>query len=616
MDALNNDLQPAGRSTSQPLLPAQVLPGPVTGYTPFPFHAMGKGKIYNGYEALAQWMASQPLVLLDGYAGIYWPRIQQALHTIFEKNGLRVNWQTTEQALLPEQTILQRTTPFTGNRGDVWGSRCHLSLADFYDTTALQQLAALPDQADLTIVIGTGAALAQHHAPVVYFDLPKNELQYRMRAGTITNLGLTETDDAAEMYKRFYFVDWVVLNRHKKQLCNRIEIFADTQWADRVHWSFAADVWLLLESLAHTHFRVRPWFEAGAWGGQWIKQHLPQIAQHEVNYAWSFELIVPENGLVMESSGLLLELPFEWLMYTQQQAVLGKHAAIFGEAFPIRFDFLDTVKGGNLSIQCHPSLSYIREQFGETFTQDETYYILDCTPGASVYLGFTEDIDPAAFRRLLEHSQEQNEPLTITDYVQQHTASRHDLFLIPNGTVHSAGEGNLVLEISATPYIFTFKMYDWLRLGLDGKPRPINIAHAFANLNFNRKGNEVTKELLSKPVLQQEGSDWQLLQLPTHAEHFYAVQRLEFDSVFHAFTNDACLVLMLVEGTAVEVQAGNSDPAVYQFAETFVIPAAAGNYTVRNKGTARAKLVLAFVKDEHPSFHSIQTSTHEQAAIG
>ena len=585
------------RKTTQYLMPIQLDGALVEPdeYNIYPICSLGDDKIFNGYESLARYIIEQKTVMVDGYVGVLWDIIISEISTYFKNTGLSFQIIETTDYLKSEQEINDLVKPFLGANESVWGNKCSLQLEDFYDLANLKQVATSENH-DLNIIIGTGASFAKWDAPLIYFDLPKNEIQFRMRAGAITNLGSKTVYEPNYMYKRAYFVDWVLLNEHKKAILDRITVVADGQWADDVNWMFKTALLEGLNKISKSVIRVRPWFEPGAWGGQWIKNHIKNLNKEVVNYAWSFELIVPENGLVFESNGFLVEVSFDFLMFQCQEQVLGNHAATFGYEFPIRFDFLDTVDGGNLSIQVHPKLDYIQKEFGETITQDETYYILDCQQEAKVYLGFQENINPSGFRTALETSQAENKKLEIEDFVQSHQASKHDLFLIPNGTIHSSGKGNMVLEISATPYIFTFKMYDWLRLDLDGKPRPINIEHAFKNLDFTRKGERVQQELISKPTVLATGTDWQLIHLPTHDEHFYDVHRLEFTQEISIETNNCCHILMLVEGTSVLVKTADGTQQIFAYAETFVIPAAAKSYVLVNLGKEQAKVIKAFLK--------------------
>ena len=160
--------------------------------------------------------------------------------------------------------------------------------------------------------------------------------------------------------------------------------------------------------------------------------------------------------------------------------------ARFGDEFPIRFDFLDTIQGGHLSFQVHPLTEYIQQNFGMNYTQDESYYILDAEDGASVYLGLKEAIDPDAMIEDLQAAERGDKAFDDERFVNRFPARKHDHFLIPAGTCHCSGAGAMVLEISATPYIFTFKMWDWGRLGLDGLPRPINVGHGSKNIQWDR----------------------------------------------------------------------------------------------------------------------------------
>jgi predicted NBD/HSP70 family sugar kinase/mannose-6-phosphate isomerase class I len=565
------------------------------GYDIYPTIPLVQGEIKEGFDTFAQFLKNlnRSSIVIDGNTGIHWEDLIESIQKACAKIGLYPLFFDVSAGLKTENEIEKFLEPHLGDDDPIFGKLFDGQLIDYFDEMDISNIQ--PSPKNLSVLYGTGAELAGWDGPVIYFDLPKNEIQYRSRAGSICNLGKVEPENPKQMYKRYYYAEWPVCEKHKEKLLPTLTAVADAQRDNTITWAEGDDIRRSLKEVSKNPFRVRPWFEPGVWGGHWMQKHFKGLNPDAENFAWSFELIAPENGVILESKGTLMEISFEWLMHQENRNILGDDSETYGSYFPLRFDYLDTMDGGNLSLQCHPSLDYINQNFGEQITQDETYYMMKAEPGARVYLGFQDGIDPDEFETGLVEAQENGTLFDADKFVQSFTAKKHDLYLIPAGTIHCSGKDNLVLEISNTPYIYTFKMYDWQRLDLDGKPRPINIDRAMDNLDFSIQGERVQEEFISSPKEIKSGKNGCLMELPTHDKHLYRVQRAEVIDSMTMQTNKKFHLINLVEGETATISVGGHKK-VLKYAESMIIPAAVGEYTIENNSEEPVKIVKAFMK--------------------
>ena len=164
----------------------------------------------------------------------------------------------------------------------------------------------------------------------------------------------------------------------------------------------------------------------------------------------------------------------------------------------------------------------------------------------------------------------------------------------------------MVLEISATPYIFTFKLWDWGRLGLDGQPRPIHLDYGLANIAWNRDKKWVGKNLVNRIERLSDGPGWREERTGLHELEFIETRRHWFTSATPHDTRQTVNVLNLIEGdeAIVESPTGDFDPFVVHYAETFIVPASVGQYTISPVGRSldrRCGTIKASVRSQHAS---------------
>jgi len=563
------------------------------------------------------------LLSMDGYSGIEWEKSISRIKSRLEKEGVRVTVISMAAAYKSRKKIEQMIQGCLAGE-KIFGRIFKGKLADFLDDGRLKKLTRRLEKIKqqkggkpaAVICFGPGAAcspLGKLSDMVFYRDLTRQEIVKRTQKGRVAPLGAREKDKSRRGQpaylagKRFHYVDFPVLDRHKKSIQKKIHFYIDDNLPAEPRLIHAALYDEMVTHLVKDPFQLKAYHDQGVWGGQWLRKirHLPE---DKINYAWAYELMAYHMSVRIPVADTVIETPFANILDREAERVMGGGIRRrFMGGWPIRVNYDDCWKGGDMAIQVHPDAAYIKQNFNEALHQDESYYIVAAEPDAFVYLGLREGMEMDAFHDAVRKAETEGIPFDHRQFVNVFPAKEGDLFLIPAGTVHAAGKGCVVLELSSTTDRYTFHFYDYLRPDLHGKLRDIHSGHAFqmARKYPHRTTSWVKKHLIQKPRLIRKGKGWAEWLIGKLEGYVPEVHRFELKTRLEDDTGGVPHILSLVKGERVAIEpAGASagdivQPFILNFTETVILPAGLGAYSITNHGSGGARVLKTLVNSSY-----------------
>ena len=213
--------------------------------------------------------------------------------------------------------------------------------------------------------------------------------------------------------------------------------------------------------------KLKPSFKDYLWGGHRLVDHYYKEYEGEI-LAESWELSCHPDGPSFITNGEYTGKTLRQFIEKEGKKVLGTNCAKF-EDFPILAKFIDA--RDHLSIQVHPDNSYALQNEGQ-YGKTEMWYVMDCEPGSYLYFGFQKEINREEFAERIEND-------TLLEVLNKVEVHKGDSFFIQAGTLHAIGKGILIAEIQQNSNL-TYRVYDYGRVGADGRKRELHIEKALA----------------------------------------------------------------------------------------------------------------------------------------
>ena len=303
-------------------------------------------------------------------------------------------------------------------------------------------------------------------------------------------------------------------------------------------------------------FRLEPAFKDYIWGGTRLRDDFGKNCDFD-KVAESWELSCHKDGPSVVATGEDKGLTLQQYIDKHGKAVLGSKGAAF-ENFPILIKLIDAKD--NLSVQVHPNNEYALRVEGE-YGKTEMWYVVDCDEGAELLYGFKHEISKEEFAERIAN----NTLLEVTNNVPVH---KGDVFFIEAGTLHAIGKGILIAEIQQNSNT-TYRIYDYGRVGKDGKPRELHV----------EKAKDVTrlapaKQYPETPVEQFEGYTSKLMA----SCDYFTTRVMDVESKAELTAgSDSFKSLLFLEGE------GTVEGIPFKKGDSFFITAGHGKFVIDGK---------------------------------
>ena len=310
--------------------------------------------------------------------------------------------------------------------------------------------------------------------------------------------------------------------------------------------------------------KLKPAFKDYLWGGTRLRDDFGKDCDFD-KIAESWELSCHKDGNSVVADGEFAGLTLAQYIEKEGKSVLGTNCEKF-ENFPILIKLIDAKD--NLSVQVHPNNEYAQRVEGE-YGKTEMWYVVDCDEGASLLYGFKHNITKEEFRERIEN----NTLLEVTNSVP---VKKGDVFFIEAGTLHAIGKGILIAEIQQNSNT-TYRIYDYGRVGADGKPRQLHIDKAV----------DVTNLCPAKPYPQSEPVDmggWTKKRLAKCK--YFTVDVINVDTSAALEADKSSFVNILVLDGGCVISSEGNDAVELKKGDSVFIPAGLGKFELTGKCSA------------------------------